>query len=84
MTQAATVTRKRRKINTRKEKPISLRAFGKLVEPPVTYDNMLSLVKDGRESISGKVVTLEKVKMPYGFATTWEAWHRFIDRMNDG
>lgn len=84
MTQVAAVKRRRRKINHREEKPVLLSEFGKLLDPPITYWTVRDYWETGRESESGKVVRLETMLTPTGRATTLEAYHRFIDQLNDG
>jgi hypothetical protein len=68
-------------IDPKTEKLISLRQLGKEIERG--YNNILELVKVGRQSVGGKTVKLEAIKTPSGWMTSMEAYYRFVRKLNE-
>lgn len=47
------------------------------------YDSVLGWHRTGRLSVSGTRVHLEAIKTPRGYATTREAYRRFVEALNE-
>ncbi len=73
-------------IDIRVEKPILLRTFAKRLSEPCDYDTVRKWWKRGllidRSNPRSKRIKLEVVRLSNGLATTWEAYARFIERLN--
>ena len=68
-------------IDLRKEKPFPLSEGPKTVG--ISYHSLYRLIHEGRESVTGEVIYLEKCRMISGIGTTREALERFNLRLND-
>lgn len=73
-------------INIRVEEPILLRLFAKRLSEPCDYDTVRKWSRRGllidRSNPKSKRVKLEVVQLPRGMATSWEAYARFLERLN--
>ena len=58
------------------------RLAGKLPPNP-HYDTVLEWCKLGKRSDSGKIVKMEAVRGTAGLESSVEAYHRFIERLNE-
>lgn len=75
--------RTKRRINPVTDKSYSLHEFGRLLDPPVTYETVLAWKNEGLKSGRGVVVRLETFRGTRGLRTTMSAYFRFIAALND-
>jgi hypothetical protein len=66
------------------EKVIPLRELGKKLPDRPRYTTVVGWVTLGRRNMySGKRVRMECLKMPYGLASSIEAYKRFLAALNE-
>lgn len=71
-------------IDPDKEEVVPLTDLAKMIprSPSYDYATIRAWADQGRRSISGVVVKLEWMQMPWGRGTSWEAYQRFIKELN--
>jgi len=67
-------------IDYRKEQIYLIRSFADRVG--MKYNTLRAYIKRGVVGVSGDKVRLEVCKTPGGEATSYEAYYRFLDRIN--
>ncbi len=65
------------------ELPLAFSELGRAVNYKVGRNTVREWAEEGRVSTSGNRVYLEWIMMPWGRATTVEAYYRFLDRLNE-
>ena len=64
------------------EKTILLSDFGRQLPDKRKYEAILRWTTHGRTGVRGKRIKLERVQTPGGWATSLEAYQRFLERLN--
>tara|TARA_R100000306_G_C4333060_1_gene121281 strand:+ start:53 stop:277 length:225 start_codon:yes stop_codon:yes gene_type:complete len=69
-------------IDIRHEEPEFLKEFARGLPQKPSYNTIYEWCTKGRTNRSGVVVYLEYIALPGGFATSQEAYYRFLEALN--
>ena len=68
-------------IDARKEKLLTLKELARQLG--LSYNTIDRMIKEGKRSVGGEVVTLEAILTTSGRKTSLEAYYRFIGKINE-